>query len=171
MKLLDLFCGAGGASMGYYHAGFKITGIDNRPRSYPFEFIEMDAFEALTKYGKYFDVIHASPPCQGYSKTNYSRDSKFTSNRGKNEPRLIEPLRKELEILGKPYVIENVIGAREEMKNPQLLCGRMFNLPIPRHRLFETNWYLKIPEHPKCRGYAKQYALENDIVSGYASFG
>ena len=61
-KLLDLFCCAGGAAMGYHRAGFEVTGVDIAPqKNYPFEFVQTDALEYLAEHGKNFDVIHASP--------------------------------------------------------------------------------------------------------------
>ena len=69
MRLLDLFCGAGGAAMGYHRAGFdEIIGVDiaAQPR-YPFTFVQADALEYVAEHGGEFDAIHASPPCQGYS--------------------------------------------------------------------------------------------------------
>ena len=126
MKLLDLFCGAGGAAMGYHRAGFEVVGVDNRPqKNYPFEFIQMDAFEALERFGPHFDAIHASPPCQAWV------DS---ANKSKH-PQLIEPVRDALKETGLPYVIENVDSA--PLRDWVMLCGTMFGLKVIRHRLFE----------------------------------
>jgi len=132
MRLLDLFCGAGGAAMGYYRAGFDtIVGVDIKPQpNYPFEFVQGDALEHLDKWGHWFDAIHASPPCQAYSITS---SLPWVGD----YPELIEPLRKILQELGKPFVIENVPGA--PLVNPLELCGSMFGLPLIRHRLFETS--------------------------------
>ena len=126
--LLDLFCGAGGAAMGYYRAGFRVIGVDIEPQPrYPFEFIQADA---MTFPLEGFDVIHASPPCQGYSIANYIW--------GKTDhPLLIGPLRERLLAAGKPYVIENVPGA--PLRSPLVLCGLAFGLKVRRHRLFETS--------------------------------
>lgn len=132
--LLDTFCKAGGAGMGYHRAGFEVIGVDIEPQPrYPFEFHQADALDFIARYGREFDVIHASPPCQYDSITanlpNVDRDS---------HPQLIEPTRKVIQITGKPYIIENVPGA--PLINPLMLCGSMFpGLRIYRHRLFETN--------------------------------
>ena len=137
MKLLDLFCGAGGAAMGYYRAGFtEIIGVDIVPQPrYPFRFVEADALKylvSLIEAGAIseFDMIHASPPCQGYS-----RATRHLSNG--NYQNLIPETRKLLIKTGLPYVIENVPGA--PCVNPIVLCGTMFGLPLIRHRLFECN--------------------------------
>lgn len=137
MRLLDLFCGAGGAAVGYHRAGFEVVGVDIEPQpNYPFEFVQGAAFAALNKtsFLMDFDVIHASPPCQGYSTqtTDQSR-----------HPRLIEPVRDRLTRLGLPYVIENVEGARKHLIDPVRLCGSSFGLDLRRHRYFETNWGLE----------------------------
>lgn len=163
MKLLDLFCGGGGCSVGYSRAGFEVEGVDlnkNHSRNYPFKFYHSDAIEFLMDNWENYDIVHASPPCQGYSKHVTSVDSKHVSTRGKNEPRLIEPLREVLDLLEIPYVIENVVSAREFMNNPIELCGTMFGLPITRHRLFESSMNIPQPEHPKCRGVAKQFSID-----------
>jgi DNA (cytosine-5)-methyltransferase 1 len=133
MRLLDLFCGAGGAAMGYHRAGFDdITGIDNRPMPrYPFKFIQADALEYLAEHGEEYDVIHASPPCQHYSSIQHIVKTKD------KHPDLVDPVRQLLIKSGKPYVIENVVGA--PLRVDLLLCGSMFGLGMIRHRIFESN--------------------------------
>ena len=162
MRLLDLFCCGGGASEGYFRSGFNVTGIDIKPQpEYRHTFFQGDALEYLKEHGEEFDVIHASPPCQGYSSHVSSRSSRYALTKGKDEPRLIEEVRETLEKIGKPYVIENVMGAKSEMNANLLLCGTMFGLPISRHRLFETSMAIIQPQHGKCRGVAKRFALKN----------
>ena len=127
-RLLDLFCCGGGAGVGYARSGFTVTGIDikNQPE-YPYEFIECDAVEYLQEHGHKFDAIHASPPCQAYSSHVTSSSSKFVPTKGKDEPMLIGVLRDILNEIGKPYVIENVIGARQHMDANLMLCGTMLD--------------------------------------------
>lgn len=156
MKALDLFCCGGGASRGLARAGFKVTGVDiEKQEGYPFDFRLGDALEADLSG---FDLVWASPPCQGYSKHVSSRSSKWVPHAGKDEPRLIEPIRAKLRAAGVPYVIENVRGARDELDAPFMLCGVMFGLPLARHRFFETNFPVLTPPHVTCKGVAKQYA-------------
>lgn len=133
MRLLDLFCGAGGASMGYYLAGFdEIVGVDIAPMPrYPFDFVMGDALDYCKQHGREFDIIHASPPCQAYSVTK--------SLSRKDHPDLVALTRQVLLETGKPFVIENVPGA--PLINPLMLCGTMFGLRVIRHRLFETYPY------------------------------
>jgi len=133
MRLLDLFCGAGGAAMGYHRAGFdEIVGVDIKPQPhYPFTFVQGDALEYVALHGREFDVIHASPPCQHYSAMQHIKKNKH------KWPDLIEPTRIQLQITGKPFVIENVIGA--PLRIDLLLCGSMFGLRMIRHRIFESN--------------------------------
>jgi len=137
--LLDLFCGAGGAAMGYHRAGFDVVGVDKEPQpNYPFEFIQADVtdlFSGLTSYGRTFDVVHASPPCQGYSNLR----------RKIAHPRLIAPVRSWLIMYGKPYVIENIEDARRHLRNPVRLCGSTFDLHVRRHRWFETSFPVLVP--------------------------
>ena len=145
-KLLDLFCGAGGAAMGYHRAGFdEIVGVDLNPQPrYPFEFVQGDALEYLSEHGSEFDAVHASPPCQ-----DYSRAVRHLSSPG--YPRLLEPTQDILETLDCPYVIENVVGSPIPMQSTLFgqhgvyLCGTMFGLRIWRHRLFATNFEVALP--------------------------
>lgn len=128
MKLIDLFCGAGGASMGYFQAGFDVTGVDLEPQpNYPFAFICADAF-AVPLDG--FDVVHASPPCQTFTQgaRRWGTDQRH--------PNLIPALQAHLK--GRTAVIENVIGARPYLVDPIMLCGEMFGLGVFRHRLFQV---------------------------------
>lgn len=148
MRLLDLFCGAGGAGMGYHRAGFEVVGVDLNPQPrYPFEFIQEDAIGVLTDLvaggPSRFNAIHASPPCQAF--TAYRR----TGIVGEY-PDLIESTRDLLNGTGLPWVMENVEGA--PLESPVKLCGTMFDPPmeIQRHRLFEANWDLEPPMWP-CR--------------------
>ena len=145
MKLLDLFCGQGGASMGYNRAGFEVVGVDNAAqRHYPFRF---ELGDAMMYPLDGFDVVHASPPCQAYSAT-HSRCKKNPCP----HPKLIEPLRARLQEWGGPYVIENV--ERAPLQGAALYCGGAFalgadtaqgRLQLKRHRLFESNRFLMTP--------------------------
>lgn len=139
VRLLDLFCCEGGAGMGYALAGMTVHGVDIEPQPrYPFSFTQRDALEYLEAHGHEYDMIHASPPCQGYSHlTPAEHKDKY--------PKLIPQLREMLKRLGKPYVIENVQGARHELENPAMLCGSMFGLRTRRHRWFETNFPVAAP--------------------------
>jgi DNA (cytosine-5)-methyltransferase 1 len=142
-RLLDLFCCAGGAGIGYAKAGFEVVGVDIRPQpNYPLPFVQTDALDLDPAWIASFDAIHASPPCQSYSdlaKRNANADA---------WPRLIEPVREMLIGSGLPYVIENVDGA--PLINPIVLCGTMFPaLRVLRHRLFEANFAMVPPPHKK----------------------
>jgi DNA (cytosine-5)-methyltransferase 1 len=129
-KLLDLFCGAGGASMGYHRAGFDVTGVDIEPQPrYPFTFVQADA---MTYPLEGFAAIHASPVCKRYSVVTpaHVRDS---------HPDQLGPIRERLMAQPAPWVIENVPGA--PMRPDLKLCGCMFGLPsLKRERWFETSW-------------------------------
>ena len=144
-KLLDLFCGAGGASMGYYRAGFEVEGVDNKPQPhYPFKFYQADALEfSLDGY----DAYHASPPCQLYSLASVKY-----RNEGREYPDLIAATRFRLSLNGKPFIIENVPPAAKFLINPITLCGTMFNLGVLRHRKFEGTFTIEAPEHHAHKG-------------------
>lgn len=143
MRLLDLFCCAGGSAMGYHRAGFEVVGVDMSPQPrYPFAFVQADALSLDMRFIRSFDAIHASPPCQRFSdlaKRNGNADA---------WPDLVGPIRDLLVASGLPYIIENVEGA--PLIDPVMLCGTMFpELRVIRHRLFESNILLTAPPHGK----------------------
>jgi DNA (cytosine-5)-methyltransferase 1 len=140
-KLLDLFCGVGGAAWGYHLAGFDVVGVDDqKQKRYPFDFIHMDAFEFMDKVydPADFDAIHASPPCQAYADEAHRYWT--------HHPDLVEPTRNVLITSGLPWVIENVDTA--PLRNPMMLCGTMFpGVRVIRHRMFESSFYMEGPPH------------------------
>lgn len=143
MRLLDLFCGAGGAAMGYHRAGFEVVGVDVAPQPhYPFEFHQGDA---MTWPLDGFDVIHASPPCQAH--TTMSNRHRGQGGRADTHVDLIAATRERL--AGHLYVIENVPGARRHLHHPVVLTGGMFGLGVERPRLFESNVALLAPARAK----------------------
>jgi DNA (cytosine-5)-methyltransferase 1 len=149
-KLLDLFCGAGGCSVGYSRAGFDVTGVDRTAHGdYPFPMYAADAMDVLGSpwFLGQFDVIVASPPCQA-STTMSNR------YRGKGGPtdelvNLIPDVRGALQAWGGVYVIENVAGARKSMRSPVTYTGGAFGLRVDRLRLFESNVLLTPPPRVK----------------------
>jgi DNA (cytosine-5)-methyltransferase 1 len=156
-RLLDLFCGEGGAGRGYHDAGFEMVGVDTsaaRLAHYPYECHQADALAFLAEHGHEFDAVHASPPCTGYSRGTSALPDRLT-----RYDRLIAATRSVLshpEVLrpGTPWVIENVEDAGRELRTPLTLCWTHFRRPgsvsdddgtplwMRRHRLFESNLWL-----------------------------
>lgn len=146
-RILDLFCCAGGAAKGYADAGFEVVGVDIAfQKNYPYEFHQADAIEFVKEHGHEFDAIHASPQCQAFSRTK--------TLHGNEHPDLIKPTRDALVASGKPWVLENVVGA--PLIDPIKLSGQHFNmtaqdvdgvpLKLVRNRLFESNILLRVPD-------------------------
>ena len=134
-KLLDLFCGAGGASVGYSRAGFEVTGLDiKHGKRYPFEYCRLSIENVTVEFLRKFDVIHASPPCQTFSIT---RNLRVAQGKTTNKKDWLPFTRDMLIESKRPYVIENVPGA--PLNTPVQLCGSSFGLKVRRHRLFESN--------------------------------
>ena len=145
-RLLDLFCGAGGAGMGYHRAGFDVTGVDLAPMPrYPFTFHQGDALDYLATHWREYDVIHASPPCQASTALTKG------TNAGRVYPQLIPETRRLIAATGLPSVLENVQGS--DLRRDLTLCGEMFGLGVIRHRYFEvTSAHVTAPPHVKHRG-------------------
>lgn len=168
--VLDFFSGAGGSAMGYHRAGYKVVGFDTDPlmvKRYPWECHRVDALTVLSillrdgwfAHIRLSDIalIHASPPCEGYSKTARIGNS--------SAPMLIGNTRFYLERLGVPYVIENVPEARDYMRSPTYLCGGMFpELRVYRHRLFETSF--KVPQRPHYPHTVRQPKMGRPVAEG-----
>ena len=143
-RLLDLFCGGGGAAMGYHRAGFEVVGVDIKPQPrFPFEFIQADA---MTYPLDGFDAVHASPPCQAYSITKHAHNLEH--------PDLVPETLRRLTAWGGTWIVENVVGA--PLEDAVTLCGSMFDLrawdhyigqtvQLKRHRLFQSNWMILAP--------------------------
>ena len=140
-RLLDTFSGAGGCTKGYQRAGFYVVGVDIAPQPHYCgdEFHQGDALEYIQAHGHEFDVIHASPPCQRFSVMT----KRWGDSTASTHLNLIPATRAALKQTGKPYIIENVEGARAELVRPTMLCGTMFGLELAdgsqlrRHRYFE----------------------------------
>ena len=166
-RLLDLFCGAGGCARGYTDAGFEVVGVDivNQPH-FPYEFHQADA---LTFPLDGFDAYAASPLCQHFTNMlNWDESYKD------NHPDYIDIMRQRFLETKKPYVIENVEGARDFLINPILLCGNMFGLRVYRHRLFESNVFLFAHSHVKHQAKAAKASKiprENEFWSPVGCFG
>lgn len=158
--LLDLYCGAGGAAMGYHRAGFDVVGVDKNPQpNYPFSYYQADALEFLldvlrsrassNPWAQPWHVLaaaHASPPCQA-SCTLIKGNQRATAD---NHVDLIPQTRELLAELGVPTVIENVQGAK--VRRDLTLCGEMFGLDVIRHRYFECSFPVDQPPHKAHRG-------------------
>lgn len=168
-RLLDLFCKAGGGAMGYSRAGFEVVGVDIEPQPrYPFEFHQADAFEYLAEHWKEFDVIHASPPCQEYSKSRHLRAVSATrfGRAIAHKEKLIEETRGALVATGKLYVIENV--PHSPMPGAIILCASMFGLPMIRHRWFESSVMLFVPG--PCNHPAGFYSAVGGSIRGHGIY-
>jgi DNA (cytosine-5)-methyltransferase 1 len=150
-RILDLFCGGGGAGVGFFYAGFDVVGVDlNDQPFYPFEFIKADALSLDYEFLMSFDAIHASPPCQ-----QYSTGGALARKRGKQYPDLFRPVHRMLTAAGLPYVIENVVGSPAQGIG---LCGSMFGLGVRRHRIFQSNVPLTLPDTPcTCSDHHGEY--------------
>ncbi|WP_328621463.1 DNA methylase [Streptomyces sp. NBC_00354] len=177
--LLDLFCCAGGAAMGYHRAGFTVTGVDIAPRpNYPFPHRQADALDVLAELiasGEIerYAMVHASPPCQkGCALTVGTNTSRGWGNEHVD---LVAPTRDLLDASGLAYVIEQPNG-RAAIRKDLSLCGEMFGLGVLRHRNFELGgWSTNRPAHRKHRGRVRGWRhgryFDGPYVAAYGSGG
>lgn len=165
LRALDLFCSAGGASMGLHQAGFDVTGVDILPqKNYPFRFIQGDALTAdLTGY----DLVWASPPCHDHSKiTGRNRKAKGPHGTGW----MLEATIRRLQVSDTYWIVENVEGAEWPADVFRvLLCGSMFALDVRRHRYFATNFAMLAPSCEHGRQPAKFRTLDSRRKGALAS--
>jgi hypothetical protein len=155
-RLLDLFCGAGGAAVGYHRAGFDVVGVDlvDQPR-YPFTFIREDALAVLRLvadgFGGY-DAVHASPPCQHYANVTRWRGDVD------DHPDLIGEVHERFMSLPVPWIIENVRTV--ELFADLMLCGSQFGLPVRRHRYFRCSFSVPVLVEP-CSHRASDHSFDH----------
>lgn len=168
LTVLDLCCCSGGASMGYWLAGFEVLGVDIEPRpNYPFPFVRADAVSYVRKHGHRFDLLHGSWPCQ-----HRAAITKGTNRHLQDTyPDLLPEGREAMLAAGRPYVIETT-GCRPDV----VLCGTQFGLPILRHRKFEVHgWFPMALPHVKHRGRVRGHRhgvkYEGDYVAIYGKGG
>ncbi len=136
-RLLDLYCGQGLAAWGYWLSGrfSEIVGVDielANKKHYSFDFIHRDALTLDYDFLSQFDFIHASPPCQAYSKAT----PRTTRHK---HIKLVAATHLMLYAANKPYVIENVEGSGKELKPNIALNGHCVGLPIDRRRYFHAS--------------------------------
>ncbi|MFG2293394.1 DNA methylase [Streptomyces sp. NPDC048603] len=177
--LLDLFCCAGGAAMGYHRAGFTVHGVDIRPRpNYPFTFHQADALTVLAELitsGEIarYALVHTSPPCQ--DKCTLTVGTNQAMGWGADHVDLVAPTRELLDASGRPYVIEQPNGKAEVRKDISL-CGELFGLGVLRHRNFELGrWTTPRPAHKRHRGRVRGWRHgeyhDGPYVAAYGSGG
>jgi DNA (cytosine-5)-methyltransferase 1 len=153
---LDGCCGAGGGTRGLIRAGHYVVGVDTNAklrdsylRSGAHEFACADILAVLqdTAFLSRFTFGSFHPPCQARSAMTHCRPGTAATY-----PRLIRPIQGLLDANwgGGPYVIENVEGARDELRNPVTWCMWMFGRQHYRHRLTEAGGGLVLtpPEPP-----------------------
>jgi SAM-dependent methyltransferase len=173
-RILDAFCGLGGAAMGYKRAGWYVLGVDIKPQPdyCGDEFIQADAIKWMIKNRRRFDAVHASPPCQAHSLLTMGNRARGLFD---NHQDLIPATRRALERTGKLWVMENVPQA--PMRADLELCGLMFDLNLFRHRIFELHGFsVPQPEHVphgdrRVKAWRHGKLRDGDIMGVYGSGG
>lgn len=180
MKLLDLYCGAGLAADGYAAANLWVgLGVDIKTQPhYPYTFVQGDALDILrSSLPEQFDVIHASPPCQLFTRAKHLRDAQ-----GSKSKETVDYLTPTLALLRerwahKTWIVENVENAKSLMPGAVRVCGSAFGLHVQRHRMFLSNakilgtdcLHFNFPPDPitgKPRPWGVYYAKGDNIPHG-----
>ena len=151
--LLDLYCGEGGASMGYHRAGFDVIGVDRNARAldrYPFRSHTGDALALLPELLDHYRpaVVAGSPPCQSETDLRHRTGVDYLD--------LLTPTLAAFQQLDIPWVIENV-ASTTKLPDSLILCGTHFGLGaagriLRRHRRFASNTLLMAPGPCRCAG-------------------
>jgi len=169
-RVLDAFCGAGGATRGYQLRGCHVTGVDIAPQPdyCGDEFVRDDAVAFVLEFGREFDFIHLSPPCQGYSALTVGTNESSGRDAALGYPKLIPEARAAAHSTRRPFVIENVLGS--PLRKDVLLCGEMFRLGVIRHRVFELGrWFTRAPVHPRHRGRVSGHRHGRNFAGPYVA--
>jgi hypothetical protein len=172
-RILDAYCCAGGAAVGYARAGWEVVGVDKDDQpEYPFEFVKADALDFIDAHGREFDAIHTSPPCQASSAPTKGTNK---ARRGHLHVDLIPDTRAVLKAVGRPSVIENVVGS--VLRRDLTLCGEMFGLRVIRHRYFEIEgWSIgeqpfHVPHRGRVRGWRHGVYYDGPYLAVYGEGG
>jgi len=162
LRLLDLFCGAGGAARGYQQAGFHVVGVDIKPqpRYAGDQFMQGDAMEYVSAHGHEYDAIHASPPCQTFARVTAWRGSRA------NHTDLLAPTLAALARTPAPWVVENVPEA--PLRADLILCGTQFGLTVRRHRVFQLGGWSLFELRPPCHHPRRLLPFEHKAERAYA---
>lgn len=152
--LFDICCGLGGATKGYQRAGFYVIGVDILPQPdyCGDEFIQGDGLAFLAANGRDAAAIHTSWSCKASATT--TKGNRKRTGWADSHIDLNPAGRALLDELGRPYVMENVMGS--VLRPDVVLCGLMFEETrrIFRHRKHELGgWTMEQPKLPPHRGH------------------
>jgi DNA (cytosine-5)-methyltransferase 1 len=160
-RILDLYCGPGGAATGYHQAGFDVVGVDIEPQPrYPFKFRKADALTYLAVHGHEYDAIHASPPCPRFANVTRWRGNQD------DHPDLLTPTLHMLGCFDVPWVVENVPEA--PLRRDLILCGTQFGLAVKRHRVFQFGNWQAFQLLPPCHHHRRLLPFMHKAERAYA---
>ena len=148
--IVHAFCGGGGCTEGAARAGLTGHNIDKHPQPDivrrfgvgSFTQAEATVLGELERAAGQCNAIGTmgSPPCKEYS--TVTREGQQAS-----EPALIPQTRAVFKETGKPYAIENVLGASSEMDpDATVLRGFMFGDRVDRGRKWETSFDMHVDQ-------------------------